>query len=125
MFVAAWLYYDILEIVAYVQRGEAKMDIGGLIGSIIASPFICIGWIIVGAIAGAVARQIMGSGDRPFIQDVILGLIGALVGGFLAGLLNLYKPDGGIGLVLVNLVIAIVGAIILIAIGRALMGRRV
>lgn len=101
------------------------MDIGGLIGSIIASPFICIGWIIVGAIAGAVARQIMGAGDRPLIQDVILGLIGALVGGFIASLLNLYKPDGGLGLLLVNLVIAIIGAIILIAIGRALTGRRV
>lgn len=100
------------------------MDIGGLIGSIVASPFICIGWIIVGAIAGAVARQIMGSGDRPFLSDLILGLVGAVVGGFVASLLGLYKPDGGIALVLVNLVIAIVGAIILIAIGRALMGRR-
>ncbi|MBI5668798.1 MAG: GlsB/YeaQ/YmgE family stress response membrane protein [Chloroflexi bacterium] len=101
------------------------MDIGALIGDIIAAPFICIGWIIVGAIAGAVARQIMGSRDQPFISDLILGLIGAVVGGFVASLLGLYRPDGGLGLVLVNLVIAIVGAIILIAIGRAIMGRRV
>lgn len=101
------------------------MDIGALIGDIIAAPFICIGWIIVGAIAGAVARQIMGSRDQPFISDLILGLIGAVVGGFVASLLGLYRPEGGLGLVLVNLVVAIVGAIILIAIGRAIMGRRV
>ncbi len=101
------------------------MNIGELIGSIVSAPFICIGWIIVGAIAGAVARQIMGSSNRPFLSDLILGLLGALVGGFVASLLGLYKPDGGLGLVLVNLVIAIVGAVILIAIGRALMGRRV
>ncbi|HEX2907971.1 MAG TPA: GlsB/YeaQ/YmgE family stress response membrane protein [Phototrophicaceae bacterium] len=101
------------------------MDIGALIGDIIAAPFICIGWIIIGAVAGALARQIMGSTDKPLISDLILGLIGAMVGGFVASLLGLYKPAGGLGLLLVNLVIAIVGAVILIAVGRAVMGRKV
>ena len=96
------------------------MDIGGIIGGIISAPFICIGWLIVGAIAGALARRFMGAKNRPLINDIILGLLGALVGGFVASLFDLYKPDGGLGLVLVNLVVATVGAMILIFIGRAI-----
>ena len=99
--------------------------IGNLIGGIIAAPFICIGWIVVGIIAGALARQLTGSRDANFLSDMILGLIGAFVGGLLASLLGFYKPEGGLELVLVNLVIAIIGAIILIIIGRALSGGRV
>ncbi len=49
------------------------------------NPIICIGWIIVGAIAGGLARQLMGSKDQPFINDVVLGLVGSVVGGFVAG----------------------------------------
>ncbi|MCB9455464.1 MAG: GlsB/YeaQ/YmgE family stress response membrane protein [Anaerolineaceae bacterium] len=78
------------------------------------------GWLIVGAIAGALARRFMGAKDRPLVNDIILGLLGALVGGFVASLFDLYKPDGGLGLVLVNLVVATVGAMILIFIGRAI-----
>mgnify|MGYP001432397014 CR=1 FL=1 len=96
------------------------MDIGGIIGGIISAPFICIGWLIVGAIAGALARRFMGAKDRPLINDLVLGLLGALVGGFVASLFDLYKPDGGLGLLLVNLVVATVGAMILIFIGRAI-----
>jgi uncharacterized membrane protein YeaQ/YmgE (transglycosylase-associated protein family) len=97
---------------------------GDLIGSIIAAPFICIGWIVVGIIAGALARQLTGSRDASFISDMILGLVGALVGGFIASLLGFYKPNGGLELVLVNLVIATIGAAILIIVGRALTGGR-
>ncbi|MCB9452534.1 MAG: GlsB/YeaQ/YmgE family stress response membrane protein [Anaerolineaceae bacterium] len=78
------------------------------------------GWLIVGAIAGALARRFMGAKNRPLINDIILGLLGALVGGFVASLFDLYKPNGGLGLVLANLVIATVGAMILIFIGRAI-----
>ncbi|MBI1282268.1 MAG: GlsB/YeaQ/YmgE family stress response membrane protein [Anaerolineaceae bacterium] len=82
------------------------------------------GWIIVGAIAGAVARQIMGSKDQPFVNDVVLGLVGSIVGGFVAGLLGIARPDGGLDRVIINLIISIVGAIILIYIGRLIRGRR-
>ncbi|MBX3063467.1 MAG: GlsB/YeaQ/YmgE family stress response membrane protein [Anaerolineae bacterium] len=80
------------------------------------------GWLIVGAIAGAVARNVMGSRDASMVNDIILGLIGAVVGGFVAGLLGLGPSPASAGLerVIINLVIAIVGAIIVIAIGRAL-----
>lgn len=88
------------------------------------NPIICIGWIIVGAIAGAVARQIMGSKNQPFVNDVVLGLIGSIVGGFVAGLVGIARPDGGLDRVIINLIISIVGAIILIYIGRLIRGRR-
>jgi uncharacterized membrane protein YeaQ/YmgE (transglycosylase-associated protein family) len=55
---------------------------------------------------------------------MILGLIGALVGGLIASLLGFYKPDGGLELVLVNLILAIIGAVVVILIGRALTGGR-
>lgn len=90
------------------------------IGAIVASPFICIGWIIVGAIAGALARQLTGSTDRPFFEDLILGLIGAIVGGFVFSLLGIGRPDGGLSAVIISLVVAVVGAVILIMIGRAI-----
>jgi uncharacterized membrane protein YeaQ/YmgE (transglycosylase-associated protein family) len=94
------------------------------VADVLASPFICVGWIIVGAIAGALARQLTGAADRSFLSDMILGLIGAFVGGIIASILGFSRPGGGIELVLVNLVIAIIGAVILIAIGRAFTGGR-
>ena len=88
------------------------------------NPIICVGWIIVGALAGTIARRIMGSKDAPFINDVILGLIGSIIGGFVAGLIGIARPDGGIDRVVINLVISVIGAIIIIYIGRIIRGRR-
>jgi uncharacterized membrane protein YeaQ/YmgE (transglycosylase-associated protein family) len=95
------------------------------IGDILSAPFICVGWIIVGAIAGAIARSIMRSQDAPFFSDLILGIAGAIIGGFVASLLGVgpRPSDTGLTLVLINLVIATVGAAVLLAIGRAFMRR--
>ena len=86
----------------------------------VSSPFICVGWIIVGAIAGAFARRIMGAQDKPFIQDLILGIAGAAIGGILLGFVDVGTPQGGVTLVIFNLVLATVTAAILIWIGRML-----
>ena len=79
-----------------------------------------IGWIIVGLIAGALAKFIM-PGDDPggFIITILLGIAGAIVGGFLAGLIGI----GGGG-TLWTIIIATIGAIILLAIYRAVAGGR-
>jgi uncharacterized membrane protein YeaQ/YmgE (transglycosylase-associated protein family) len=79
-----------------------------------------IGWIIIGLIAGALAKLIM-PGDDPggFIITILLGIAGALVGGFLAGLIGI----GGGG-TLWTIIIATIGAIILLAIYRAVAGGR-
>lgn len=88
------------------------------------SPFICVGWIIVGACAGALARRLMGSTDKPFIQDLILGIAGAGIGGILLGFINIGTPSGGITLVIFNLILATVTAALLIWVGRAFGGNR-
>jgi uncharacterized membrane protein YeaQ/YmgE (transglycosylase-associated protein family) len=77
-------------------------------------------WIIVGGIAGALAKLIM-PGDDPggFIITIILGIAGALVGGFLASLIGI----GGGGLIW-SIIIATIGAIILLVIYRLIAGNR-
>jgi uncharacterized membrane protein YeaQ/YmgE (transglycosylase-associated protein family) len=77
-------------------------------------------WIIVGGIAGALAKLIM-PGDDPggFIITIILGIAGALVGGFLASLIGI----GGGGLIW-SVIIATIGAIILLVIYRLIASNR-
>jgi uncharacterized membrane protein YeaQ/YmgE (transglycosylase-associated protein family) len=77
-------------------------------------------WIIVGLIAGALAKFIM-PGDDPggFVITILLGIAGAIVGGFLASLIGI----GGGGFIWTTL-IATIGAIILLAIYRAFAGGR-
>ena len=79
-----------------------------------------IGWIIIGLIAGALAKLIM-PGDDPggIIVTILIGIAGAFVGGFLAGLIGL----GGGGLMW-TIIVATIGAIILLAIYRAVVGGR-
>jgi len=77
-------------------------------------------WIIIGLIAGALAKLIM-PGDDPggIIITIVIGMVGSVLGGFLAGLVGL----GGGGLIW-SIIVAIIGAIILLAIYRAVAGRR-
>ena len=84
-----------------------------MIGSIIA-------WIIIGLIAGALAKLIM-PGDDPggIIVTILIGIAGAFVGGFLASLIGL--AEGGL---IWTIVVATIGAIILLAIYRMLVGGR-
>jgi len=95
-----------------------------VIGNIVAFPFVCIGWLIVGAIAGALAHSIVGGRNEPLINDIILGLIGSVVGGFIIGLFMDVSNRDGLGGVLLSIVVATIGAIVLIVIGRMLRGRR-
>ena len=83
------------------------------------SPITCILWIIVGGIAGALARQMMASRHGGFVTDVLLGIFGAMVGGFLLGVLRIQ-----VGGILGDLFAATVGACIVIGVGRMIMGRR-
>ncbi len=87
------------------------------------SPFICFGWIMVGFVAGTLARRIMGSDDKSFISDVLLGILGAIVGGWVVGAVT-DMPSGGLQLVCANLITATFGASLLIGLRNALMGRR-
>lgn len=81
-------------------------------------------WIVVGLIAGWLAGLVMRGGGYGVVGDMVLGIIGALVGGFLARtLLGMNDPVSGINVT--TIVIAFVGAVILVAISRAFSrGRR-
>jgi uncharacterized membrane protein YeaQ/YmgE (transglycosylase-associated protein family) len=78
-------------------------------------------WIIIGAIAGALGKLIM-PGDDPggIIATTLIGIAGAFVGGFITQNLLGMGSGGFIWTILV----ATVGAIILLAIYRAVMGSR-
>jgi uncharacterized membrane protein YeaQ/YmgE (transglycosylase-associated protein family) len=70
-------------------------------------------WIIVGLIAGWAAGKIMKGGGYGVIADIILGILGAIIGGWVVGLLGF----GGGGLIW-SILVAILGAVILIWITR-------
>lgn len=81
-------------------------------------------WIIVGLIAGWLAGQVMRGGGYGLVGDIILGIVGGLVGGFLAGAL-LGMPDVMNGISIVSIIVAFIGAVILIALSRMLRRRSV
>lgn len=83
-----------------------------------------LGWIIIGLIAGYLASMIMGRGGYGVVGDIVVGLVGALIGGFLASLLGLGGLNSNDPISWGSLIISLIGAIILIAVVRALSGGR-
>jgi uncharacterized membrane protein YeaQ/YmgE (transglycosylase-associated protein family) len=79
-------------------------------------------WLIVGLIAGWLANAVMRGGRGNVVTDIIVGIIGAIVGGFLAGQL-FGVPNAVNGINVGSIVVAFLGAIVAIAIVRALPGR--
>jgi uncharacterized membrane protein YeaQ/YmgE (transglycosylase-associated protein family) len=79
-------------------------------------------WIVVGLIAGWLANQTMRGGRGNAVTDIVVGIIGGLVGGFLAGEL-FGVPNAVNGINVTSIVVAFLGAIVAIAIVRALPGR--
>lgn len=82
-----------------------------------------IGWIVLGLIAGAIAKAIM-PGDDPggIIVTTIIGILGAIIGGLIASALDIGDLDEffDIG----TWIIAILGSLLLLAIYRMVVGRR-
>jgi uncharacterized membrane protein YeaQ/YmgE (transglycosylase-associated protein family) len=79
-----------------------------------------IAWIVVGAIAGFLANLVMG-GSEGLLKMIILGVIGALVGGFVAMSLKLGSVDG---INVESIAIATLGAIAVVFVARLAGGRR-
>ncbi len=79
-------------------------------------------WILVGLVAGWLADMVMRSPGRGVLFSMILGIVGALVGGFIASaLFNVGDPVSGFNIT--TLLIAFLGAVLTIAVVRALPGR--
>jgi uncharacterized membrane protein YeaQ/YmgE (transglycosylase-associated protein family) len=71
-------------------------------------------WIVVGLIAGWLAGQVMKGGGYGILVDIILGILGGLLGGWLFGILGIWPAGGVIG----SLIVAFIGAVILVGITR-------
>lgn len=77
-------------------------------------------WILFGLLVGIIAKLLMpGRDPGGVIVTMLLGIAGALVGGFLGRAMGLYGPDEGAGWIL-----SIIGAVILLAVYRILVRRR-
>lgn len=73
-----------------------------------------LGWIIIGGIAGALAGRVVEGGGFGILGDIVVGIVGALLGGLLAHILGIDSSVGLIG----SLLLALIGAIVLLAILR-------
>lgn len=82
-----------------------------------------IAWIVLGLIAGWLAGIIMRGSGYGIIGDIVLGIVGAIVGGWITG--ALLGRDMINGFNVETLLVAVLGAIVLIAISRLFTGRRV
>lgn len=78
-----------------------------------------LGWIILGLISGYVASKIVNKTGEGIMLDVILGVVGAVVGGFL---FHFVGATGVTGFNLWSMFVAVIGAVVLLAIKHALVG---
>jgi uncharacterized membrane protein YeaQ/YmgE (transglycosylase-associated protein family) len=80
-----------------------------------------LGWIILGLIAGYIASHIVDNGGKGPLLDIVLGIVGALVGGEIFSALGAVPVTG---FNLWSLFVAVVGAVVILVIYHAIMGRR-
>ena len=78
-------------------------------------------WIILGLVAGFIGSQVVDKTGQGLLINILLGVVGAVVGGFL---FNLFGEAGVSGLNLYSLVVAVVGAVVVLWLYHALIGRR-
>jgi len=79
-----------------------------------------ISWIVVGLIAGFLAGKVMRSGGYGLIGDIVVGVLGALIGGYLAA--NLFHIKQAVsGINLETILVAVCGAVVLL-VGLRLLG---
>ena len=84
------------------------------------SDYGILGWIVIGALAGIIAKAIMpGKDPGGCIVTILLGVAGALLAGFIGNAVGWYEPGQGAGFIA-----AIVGAILILLIYRLIGGRR-
>jgi uncharacterized membrane protein YeaQ/YmgE (transglycosylase-associated protein family) len=79
-----------------------------------------LGWIILGLISGFIASKIVNRTGEGFFLDIILGIVGAIVGGFLFTAMG---ASGVTGFNLYSMVVAVIGAIVVLVIYHALFRR--
>lgn len=80
-----------------------------------------IGWIVLGLIAGFIASHLVNRRGEGLLLDIVLGIVGAIVGGWLFAF---FGAEGVTGFNLYSMIVAVIGAIVVLVIYHALVGRR-
>ena len=80
-----------------------------------------IAWLVLGLIAGFIGSKIVNNSGQGLLVDIVLGIVGAFVGGYL---FTFFGAAPVTGLNLYSMLVAIVGAIVVLVIYHAVAGRR-
>ncbi len=80
-----------------------------------------LGWLILGLISGFIASKIVNKSGEGVVLDIVLGIIGAMVGGFL---FTSFGAAPVTGLNIYSMFVAVVGAVVVLFIYHAVFGRR-
>jgi len=80
-----------------------------------------IAWVVLGLIAGFIASKIVNHTGSGLVMDIVLGVVGALVGGFV---FSLFGAVGVTGFNIYSMLVAVVGAVVVLWLYHALVGRR-
>lgn len=78
-------------------------------------------WVVLGLIAGFIASKLVNRTGGSLVLDLVLGMVGAVVGGFV---FNQFGSAGVTGLNLYSMLVAVIGAVIVLAIYHMFTGRR-
>lgn len=98
-----------------MESSYALMDLGGGVG--------ILGTILIGGLAGWIAEKVTSS-DMGLLMNIITGIVGSFIGAFLANLLGIRLTEVFQGWFLGNLLVAAIGAIVLLLVIKAIRGRR-
>ncbi len=80
-----------------------------------------IAWVILGLLAGFIGSKIVNRGGEGVVLDIVLGVVGAVVGGFV---FNAFGAVGITGFDIRSLIVAVIGAVIVLVVYHAVAGRR-
>src|SRR5437667_12646025 len=101
----------------------SEMIAAGLLASHLnLNPGSWIGWIVVGLLAGAIAARVVAGRGFGCIADIVVGVAGAIIGGFL--LSSLFGASGTVGF-WGSIVVAFIGAALLLAVLKMVSGGRI
>jgi uncharacterized membrane protein YeaQ/YmgE (transglycosylase-associated protein family) len=76
-----------------------------------------IAWLVLGLLAGFIGSKIVNKSGEGFIRDLLLGIVGAFIGGFL---FRRFGGPGVTGLNIYSLLVAVIGAIVVLVVFHAL-----
>jgi uncharacterized membrane protein YeaQ/YmgE (transglycosylase-associated protein family) len=104
-----------------VVAQQVTAGAGVLTSQLYLDPGSWIGWIVVGLIAGAIAARVVAGRGFGCLADIVVGVAGAIIGGFL--LSSLFGASGTVGF-WGSIVVAFVGAAVLLAVLKLVSGGR-